>query len=174
MKQIDILSHVKGCTVYVCDENGIPEAEPVTIDAEISLPQITHPTATIQSMGDMDVPDQTRVNPMTLGIGCELSVIQTKIVGYGVKSYIIRWGQEVKKANGSFDLVPFIVYASGIPSEDVSVTVRPGENTTGTVNIACLKYRVVVDGEEIRYIDKTQGVLKIGKEDFRAKLNAML
>ena len=172
-KMIDVLGQVKGCTVY-CAPDGIPEEYPATIDAEISLPQITHPTSTMQSMGDMDVADQTRVNPMVTTISCEPGVIQSKLLGYGVQNYVCRWAQEIKKANGDFDLIPFVAYISGIPSEDVSSTVKPGENTTGTISINTFKYRLLCDGKEIRYVDKTKGILKINGVDYRSKLNSML
>lgn len=172
-KMIDVLGQVKGCTVYAAP-GGVPEQFPCTVDAEVQLPQITHPTATMQSMGDMEVADQTRVNAMTCTISCEPSIIQSKLLGYGVQSYVIRWGQEIKKANGDFDLVSFIAYISGIPSEDTSSSVSPGNNTTGTISINVFKYRLLCDGKEIRYIDKTKGILKINGIDYRAKLNSML
>lgn len=173
MKQIPKLGAVRGCTVYPC-KNGVPDQFPATIDAEISLPQITHPTSSIQSMGEMDVPDQTRINAMVTTISCEPSVIQSKLLGQGVQDYVIRWGQTIEKADGSFDLIPFVAYISGIPSEDVSASVNPGDNTTGTVSIATFKYRLLCDGEEIRYVDRTKGILKINGENYREKLDSML
>lgn len=173
MKNIDILGQVKGCTVYAAP-GGIPDQFPATIDAEVGLPQITHPTSTMQSMGDMDAPDQTRVNPMVTTISCEPSVIQSKLMGYGVQNYIIRWAQEIKKANGEFDIIPFVAYISGIPAEDAGSTVRPGESTTGTISINTFKYRLICDGKEIRYVDKLNGVLKINGVDYRQKINSML
>ena len=173
LQMIDQLGQVRGCTVYACVD-GIPEASPSTIDAEISLPQITHPTATMQSMGDMDIPDQTRVNSMNASISCEMSVIQSKLTGYGVQDYVIKWAQELKRPSGIVDIVPFVAYISGIPSEDVSSTVSPGNDTKGTLNIAVFKFRLVQDGKEIRYVDKAKGVLKINGSDYRAKINAML
>lgn len=172
-KIIDRLGPVKGCTVYA-SKDGVVDKEPCTIDAEVQLPQIVHPTSTVQSMGDMDIPDQTRVNSMTCTISCELGTIQSKLLGYGVQSYVIQWGQEVEKADGTFDLIPYVAYISGVPSEDVSVMVRPGESTTGTVTIAVTSYRQLCDGKEIRNIDKIKGILKINGVDYREKLNSML
>lgn len=170
---IDKLGQVKGCTVYAC-KAGIPESEPCTIDSEITLPQIAHPTASIQSMGDLDIPDQSRVNSMSASISCEPSVIQSKLMGYGVQDYVIKWAQEVVKPSGLVDIVPFVAYISGIPSEDVSSTVNVGNDTKGTINIAVTKYRLVQDGKEIRYVDKIKGVCKINGVDYRAKINQVL
>ena len=172
-RQIDQYGVVKGCTVY-CVTDGVVDDSPCTIDADVSLPQIAHPSYTMQCMGDMEIADHTRINAMTTGINCELGVIQSKILGKGVRSYVIRWAQEVKRDNGVFDLVSFVAYISGTPREDVSATVKPGENTTGTVNIDTLKYRLVENGKEIRYIDRLAGILKINGVDYRAEINAML
>ena len=172
-QQIDQYGVVKGCTVYAAPD-GIVEDAPCTIDAEVSLPQITHPSYTMQCMGDTELADQTRVNAMTTGINCELSVIQSKLMGPGVRSYVIRWAQEVKQANGVFVLKAFVAYVSGIPREDVSATVRVGENTQGTLNIDTLKYRLTEDGKEIRNVDKLAGVLRINGEDYRKEINALL
>lgn len=170
---IDKLGQVKGCTVYAC-KSGIPEAVPSTIDAEITLPQIVHPTASIQAMGDLEIPDQSRVNSMSATISCEPSVIQTKLLGYGVQDYVIKWAQEIVKPNGLVDIVPFAAFISGIPSEDVSSTVNVGSDTKGTISIAVTKYRLTQDGKEIRYVDRIKGVLKIGGVDYRAKVNQVL
>lgn len=172
-RQIDQYGIVKGCALY-CVTDGVVDDAPCTIDADVSLPQIVHPSYTIQCMGDMEVADQTRINAMTTGINCELSVIHSKIIGKGVKSYVLRWAQEIKRENGVFELVPFVAYISGIPREDVTATVRPGENTTGTVNVDTIKFRLVENGKEIRYVDRTAGILKINGEDYRAEINGML
>ena len=171
--QIDVYGQIKGCTVYAC-KDGVPEQEPCTIDAEIGLPQIAHPTYTMQSMGDMEIADQTRTNAMTTTLSCEPSVIQSKLLGYGVQSYVVRWAQEVKKANGEFTIVPFVAYISGIPSEDTQSNVKPGDSTTGNISINTFKYRLLCDGQEIRYIDKLAGILRINGVDYRAQINSML
>ena len=173
LKQIDQVGVVKGCAVY-CVNDGVVDEYPCTIDAEVTLPQIVHPTYTMQCMGEMEVADQTRVNSMTTGINCELSVITSKLIGKGVKSYVIRWAQEIKRADGTFDLVGFAAYISGIPSEDVAVTVRVGESTTGTLNVNTTKYRLVEGDKEIRYVDRLAGILKLNGEDYRSEINALL
>lgn len=172
-RQIDQLIHVKGCTVYNAP-GGVPEDFPATIDAEVTLPTIEHPTSTMQAMGDTDVVDQTRVNSMVTTISCEAGVISAKLGGYGVKDYVIRWGQEMKQADGSFRLVPFVAYVSGTPQSDGGVSVQVGNNTTAQLNINTFKYRLLSDGQEIKYVDKLNGILRLNGEDYRAELNKML
>lgn len=172
-QQIDIYGQVKGVTVYK-SKNGVVNQYPSTIDAEVTLPQITHPSSTIQAMGDTDIPDQTRVNAMVTQISCEPSVIQSELNGYGVQDYVLRWAQQVKRANGNFELVPFTAYISGIPAEDVGATVRVGESTTGTLTVNTLSYKLLCGDKVIREVDKRNGVLKINGIDYRAEINKML
>lgn len=175
IKNVDQYIVVKGCTVYV-GENGKYEPYPVIVDtAEVGLPAISHPTLESQSMGPMEVVDQTRVNAMQVTITCEPSVIQSKLHGYGLKDYMIKWGQEVKNGNGSgFRLVPFVAYIKGTPSDDSGSTVSTGNNTTGTLTINAVFYKLLSDGKEIRYIDKLNGELRINGIDYRSELESML
>jgi phage tail tube protein FII len=174
-QMVDQLTIVKGCTVYV-GENGKFDPIPVVVDtAEVGLPAIAHPTIESQSMGPIECVDQTRVNAMQLTITCEPSIIQSKFHGYGVKDYMIKWGQEVKRADGlGFRLVPFVAYVKGTPSDDSGNTVSVGNNTSGTITINAVYYRLVQDGTVIRYIDKLKGVLQINGVDYRAELEKML
>lgn len=173
LKQIDQLTVVKGCTVY-CAPGGIPDEFPVTIDAEVTLPSIEHPTSTIQAMGDTDIVDQTRVNSMTTNISCETGVLSAKLFGYGVQNYVIRFAQEMKEASGNFRLVPFVAYVSGTVQSDGGDQLTPGNNTTKQLTINTLKYRLLCDGQEIKYIDKLAGILRINGKDYREELNSML
>lgn len=175
-KTVDSLKVVKGVSIYRM-KDGIPDKFPVIVDnATVTLPQITHPTYTTQAMGDTDLPDQTRVNSMTTQIECELSALQSTLLGYGVQGYMLRWAQEMETEDGAFKIVPFVAYIEGIPAEDVGASVKVGENTTGTLSINTLKYRLVYgdDGQELRYVDKRAGVLRINGVDYRADVNRYL
>ena len=173
-KNVDSLGVVRGVTIYKCHD-GVPEQFPLIVDTgSISLPQITFPTYSQQMMGDTDVVDQSRVNPMVTGIGCDQSVIQSELHGYGVQEYLCKWAQQMKKEDGSFTVVGFSAYIAGIPSEDVASTVQVGEGTQATMNVATLKYRLVCDGQELRHVDKRLGILKMNGVDYRSEVNRLL
>lgn len=173
-KQVDSLGQIRGVTTYLCHD-GVPEPFPIIVDqTAITLPQITHPTYSQQMMGDTDLPDQSRVNPMTTGVEADLSIIHSKMLGYGVKEYLFKWAQQIKKEDGSLAVVGFSAYVAGIPSEDVGATVRVGEDGRGTMNIATLKYRLVCEDKELRFVDRRSGTLKINGEDFRREIEALL
>ena len=173
-KNVDALGVVKGVTVYKCHD-GVPDQFPLIADTgSISLPQITFPTFSQQMMGDTDVVDQSRVNPMVTGITGELSIIQSELHGYGIQEYLCKWAQQMKKEDGTFKVVGFTAFIAGIPSEDFGSTVQVGEGTQATMNIATLKYRLVCDGEELRNVDKTLGILKINGVNYREEVNKLL
>lgn len=174
-RNVDQLITVKGCTIYT-GENGKFDQYPVIVDTgEVGLPAITHPTTETQSMGSLETVDQTRVDNMITTISGEPSIVQSKLHGYGLKDYMIKWGQEMKKGDGSgFRLVPFVAYVKGTIREDSGNSVQVGNNTTGTISINTVYYRLVCDGQEIRYVDKLNGVLKINGVDYRSELNSML
>ena len=173
-KNVDSLGVVRGVTIYKCHD-GVPEQFPLIVDTgSISLPQITFPTYSQQMMGDTDVVDQSRVNPMVTGIGGEPSIIQSELHGYGVQEYLCKWAQQQKNEDGSFKVVGFSAYIAGIPSEDFGSTVQVGEGTQATMNVATLKYRLVCDGQELRHVDKRLGILKINGVDYREEVNRLL
>lgn len=173
---VDKMGVVEGATVYVKDETtDLWEDFPIAADTmKVTLPQITHPTYTIQMMGDAEISDQCRVNTMTTQFETELSVLESKLLGYGVKEYMIKWAQSMSDKDGNFKIVPFVAYIAGIPSEDVGSTVQTGENTTGTVTVQTLKYHLIIDNEEVRFVDKRSGKLRINGKDYREQINKML
>jgi phage tail tube protein FII len=174
-QMVDQLTIVKGCTVYE-GKDGKFNPIPVCIDsAEVGLPAIAHPTIESQSMGPIECVDQTRVNALQLTITCEPSIEQSRLHGYGTKDYMIKWGQEYKKADGTgFALAPFVAYVKGTPVDESGSNVNPGNNTTGTVTVNATYYRLVQNGKVIRYIDKLKGILEINGVDYRAELEKML
>jgi phage tail tube protein FII len=111
---------------------------------------------------------------MTTQVECDLSILQTKFLGPGVREYLFKWATEMKDQNGQFRIVPFAAYIAGTVAEDVAATVRVGEKSTGTISINTLKYRLIADNKEIRYIDKRYGILKINGIDYRSEINKML
>lgn len=173
-QNIEQMGAVKGVTIYEII-NGIVQDSPIVEDeAKVTLPQITHPSYTMQMMGDAEIADHCRVNAMTTQIECDLSVLQSKLLGYGVKEYLLKWCTEMKDADGIFKVIPFVAYVAGTVSEDVGATITTGDKSTGSVNLLTLKYRLLIDGKEMRYIDKRYGILKINGVDYRKEINKHL
>lgn len=165
---------IKGCTVYAAP-NGVASKTPACIDSSVTLPQVSFPTNTIQAMGGFDIPDQTRVEPMTCTIGVEAGVESNELVQSGNASYIIRWGQEVTKPDGTIGLDKWEAFVSGVVASSPAPSLEVGQSGTSDITINVSRYRLVYnDVNELYAIDRIAGILRINGKDLRAPLDAIL
>lgn len=173
MRNIDRLGVVKGCTVYKKNGN-VTDPFPACVNADITFPEISHPTYTQQSTGDMEIPDQTRVNSMTTTISAPPGGRRIELSGQGVQDYIVRFALEVERANGSFEMVPFTAYISGVIASRGGQSVTVGEVPSADVTINTYRYKLQ-EGDKVLYnIDKLAGIVEINGVDYRQQLNQML
>lgn len=165
---------IKGCTVYAAP-NGVASKTPACIDSSVTLPQVSFPTNTIQAMGGFDIPDQTRIEPMTCTIGVEAGVESNELVQSGNASYIIRWGQEVTKPDGTIGLDKWEAFVSGVVASSPAPSLEVGQSGTSDITINVSRYRLVYnDVNELYAIDRIAGILRINGKDLRAPLDAIL
>lgn len=165
---------IKGCTVYAAP-NGVASKTPACIDSSVTLPQVSFPTNTIQAMGGFDIPDQTRVEPMTCTIGVEAGVESNGLMQSGNASYIIRWGQEVTKPDGTIGLDKWEAFVSGVVASSPAPSLEVGQSGTSDITINVSRYRLVYnDVNELYAIDRIAGILRINGKDLRAPLDAIL
>ena len=165
---------IKGCTVYAAP-NGVASKTPACIDSSVTLPQVSFPTNTIQAMGGFDIPDQTRIEPMTCTIGVEAGVESNELVQSGNASYIIRWGQEVTKPDGTIGLDKWEAFVSGVVASSPAPSLEVGQSGTSDITINVSRYRLVYnDVNELYAIDRIAGILRINGKNLRAPLDAIL
>lgn len=165
---------IKGCTVYAAP-NGVASKTPACIDSSVTLPQVSFPTNTIQAMGGFDIPDQTRIEPMTCTIGVEAGVESNELIQSGNASYIIRWGQEVTKPDGTIGLDKWEAFVSGVVASSPAPSLEVGQSGTSDITINVSRYRLVYnDVNELYAIDRIAGILRINGKNLRAPLDAIL
>lgn len=173
MRAIQKLGAVKADAIYV-KVNGVTDPFPAAANVEVTLPEITHPTYTTQSTGDMEIPDQTRVNSMTTTISAPTGGERIKLSGEGVQEYIIRFALEVEQANGLFEIRPFTAYISGIIAQRSGQSLTVGDVPSSEITINTFKYRLLEGDKELYNIDKLAGIVRINGVDYRARLNEMV
>lgn len=165
---------IKGCTVYAAP-NGVASKTPACIDSSVTLPQVSFPTNTIQAMGGFDIPDQTRIEPMTCTISVEAGVESNELIQSGNASYIIRWGQEVTKPDGTIGLDKWEAFVSGVVASSPAPSLEVGQSGTSDITINVSRYRLVYnDVNELYAIDRIAGILRINGKNLRAPLDAIL
>ena len=149
-------------------------ANPVAIDCTITPPVVTFETGTVQMMGSLTVPDQSRIADMSLSITVPVSPYSAKLSGKGLMGYEARWAQEVTDPSGAIRVVQGVCYISGYVTQVPASAVNPGAEGTADYNVSVVKYRLVVDGEELHNIDRAAGVLVINKVDYRSEVDKLL
>lgn len=176
MIQIDRFLNVAGCTVYVCDDKGMPSPFPVAIDANVTLPDVTFSTTTVSMMGSQDVPVQCAIENMTasftLGDNSSTAAIRKK----GQITVLVRFAQMVSRAGtGLSELVGFTARLTGFVSGKGGVSIASGETAQSDLSLSVLKYRLTLDdGEELIDIDRPAGRIVILGEDYMSDLHALL
>ena len=173
MRAIQKIGAVKADAVYV-RRNGVTDPFPAACNCDVTLPEISHPTYTTQSTGDMEIPDQTRVNPMTTTISAPPGGERIKLAGEGLQEYIIRFALEAETANGMFEMRPFTAYISGIIAQRSGQSLTVGDVPSSDVTINTFKYRLLEGDKELYNIDKLAGIVRIDGIDYRAALNSMV
>lgn len=174
LRRIDIFGTIKGCSIYrVVD--GVADEKPCAIDCTITPPAISFETATIQMMGSLTMPDQSRLGDMQLSITVPSNNENSiNLSGKGLKSYAARWAQEVTDPSGAIRVVGGVLYMSGYVTQVPESAKNPGGEGTADYNVSLVKYRTLIDGKEMYNIDRSAGKLVINGEDYRSEVDELL
>lgn len=174
LKRIDNYGQIKSCSIYPVVD-GVAADSPAAIDATITLPPITFETSTIQMMGALNVPDQSRLGDLSMSITVPQSRISIALAGKGLKSYAVKWVQEVHDPSGAVRVVGFVCYVSGYVTQIPESAKSPGAEGTADYNVSVVKYRLLEDGKIEHFnIDRGAGKLVINGEDYRSEVDNLL
>jgi len=174
MKRIPIYGQVKGVTIYDAP-GGTPSDTPAATDCTITLPSISFESGTIQMMGSLTVPDQSRIGDLSMSITVPDSKSSMDLSGKGLKPYVARWVREVTDPTGAIRVVGFVCYFSGYVTQIPQSAKEPGADSTGEYNVSLVKYRVLEDGKHEHFnIDRASGKLVINGEDYRSEVDELL
>lgn len=176
LKEIDRYLNVAGVSIYAADDKGIPEAFPLGIDEEVTLPSISHPTMDVQLMGSASIPNQTAVEDLECSFTLPNNPRVIAALKGGVRTFIIRHAINVSEAqSGNVVLQGFTATVSGFVSSKEGLSLSAGGESKTTVTVKCTYYRLAdADNNELYNIDRPNGVLKIGGNDMRQSLRELL
>lgn len=151
---------VEASTVY--DKNKLQ-----LTDAKVTLPEITAQTADVQIMGTASLPLLGLLEDMEATISkTGIDKKSTTLTKPGVHDIEVRWVQDVVKSDGATKQEGCKAFLKCIPktigpAADIEVGSIPEHDIAYTV----LRYRLVVNGEEILLVDRTAGKLKVNGKD---------
>lgn len=156
-------------TVY--DENN----KLVARDVAVTLPEVTPMTADLQAMGTFSLPIWQLLEHMETAltkIGVDLGL--RSLIKPDMKPLEFRWAQTVTDANGYTKNVGCKAFIKGIPNKIPGIALTVGSAVENELTFSTTRYALYVDGEEIVYIDRLAGIVRIDGTDYAKGANSLL
>lgn len=167
-KWLDIKGPVVADTVYA-------DKTLVAKDTAFTLPGIEFLTATVQAMGNMDVPligllENMQLTINKIGIDAGLS----RMNRLEKQNFEFRWVQNVVKADGSTGVEGCKAFVRTMPSSfpETGVEVGSAPEHENTYNVT--RMQIYANGIEVVCVDRLSQILRIQGKDYMAQINNLL
>ncbi len=166
-KFVPICGPFSADTVYI-------GTEIVARDVAVTLPEVAAVTFDIQAMGNMTMPDWSRIDHMEtaitkIGVDKGLATMTKP----GAKNLEFRGVYPVTDANGNTKNVGVKAFIKGYPNKIPGIGVAIGDASENELTYATSRYQLIVDGVEMWCIDRIAGILRIDGVDY-ANLDSLL
>lgn len=165
---MDIKGNVVADTVYA--DNVL-----VARDVAFTLPGVEFIKATVQAMGNMDVPLIGLLEHMELAItkvGVDKGL--SRMNRLEKQNFEFRWVQTVVKSDGSVGTEGCKAFIRTMPSALPELGVEVGSAPEAENTYGVTRMQVYANGEEICCVDRTGGVLRVNGKDYMSKINNLL
>lgn len=176
LKNIAKYTTIKGVSIYECNEQWKEQGLPCAIDIEITVSEQTHPTTDIPFMGTMSVPDQSRVDNITITANVNVDDPNAqRLCGKGMKYWKACWVDEVVEANGLISVVGYNIYSKGFVGGQPEAAKNTGGDNSGGIVMNCVGIKKQDSNGVVAYdIDRSQNRLIRNGEDYRSEINRLL
>lgn len=168
-KWIKYAATVNADTLYL-------EKKLIAQDVKISLPEIAMQTATIQAMGNMDIPIRGLLENMEttitkIGIDKGIGKLNTP----ASKNIELRWVQEVVQSDGTMKPEGCKVFMRIVPKTIFAgADVEVGSSIENAMPFTVTKFKLVAGGESIIEVDRFAHKLKVNGKDYYSNINKYL
>ena len=147
----------------------------VAKDVVVNLPAVTPKTADLRAMGTLTMPMLGQIEAMEASItkiGVDKGL--RKLVKFESKTLEFRWVKEVKKADGTTDVVGLKAFLRVTPKTIPGISVDPGNIGENELTYSVSRYQLFVDGEEYWLIDQLNQILRIDGVDYCKDIRSLL
>lgn len=143
-------------------------------DVAVTLPEVAAVTFEIQAMGNMTLPDWSRIENMEtaitkIGVDKGLATLSKP----GAKDLEFRGVQTVTDANGTTKKVNVKAFIKGYSNKIPGIGVAVGDPSENELTYATSRFQLFVDGEEMWCIDRLAGICRIDGVEY-ADMDSML
>ena len=147
----------------------------VAKDTAFTLPGIEFLTATVQAMGNMDVPLVGLLENMQLTItkiGMDMGL--SRMNRLEKQDFEFRWVQNVVKSDGSTGVEGCKAFVRTMPGSfpETGVEIGSAPEHENTYNVT--RMQIYVNGIEVVCVDRLSQILRINGKDYMEQINNLL
>lgn len=165
---VPVTGAVIGTTAYF-------DGKLVARDAGLTLPEVAPMTATLQMMGEVEIPIWQLIQNLQASISkVGVDILAKTMIGPDLKPIEFRWVQMVQKLDGSSAEVGCKAFMNGFPASIPGYGIEVGSPSENDHPFNLIRYRLVIDGQEIVLIDRIAGKVVINGKDYTKNMNSML
>lgn len=168
MDSIDLSGVIVADTIYYNNQLSAKESA-------FTLPAVNPLTNDYRAMGTMTLP--------TMGLIEAMETTITKIgIDRGLKTMLrpesatleYRWVQNVVKPDGSQKPEGCKAFLRVVPKGIPGMSIDPGSSSENELGFFVTRYQLFVAGEEYWLVDRLNGILRIGGNDYAKDIFSML
>lgn len=165
---VPISGAVTGTTAYV---NNVLVAR----DAAITLPDVTPMTVTLPLMGEMEFPLWPLIGNMQATVTkVGIDVLSATMIAPDLTPVEFRWAQQVMQVDGTSRTVGCKAFMNGMTATLPGGSSEVGSPAENDFTFNLMRYRLVIDGQEVVLIDRIAGKVVINGRDYTSAQNALL
>lgn len=150
------------------------------IDDNVSceLPSIEFGTSEVKGagiLGTVDMPSPTQINAMSFTINSRSVNKKTAALAKtGKQNLELRFARDVTQSNGTVIPASTKIFITGVIKKYEPGKVEQGATMDGSLEFEVLRYRQVIDGEEVLLIDKFNYQYVVNGVDYMRAIRAIL
>lgn len=144
-------------------------------DVAITLPDVTPMTVTLPMMGEMEFPLWQLISNMQATVTkVGIDVLSQTMMSPELAPIEFRWAQQVQKMDGTSAVVGCKAFLNGLLSTLPGGSLEVGSASENDHTLNLIRYRLVIDGQEVVLVDRTAGKVVVNGKDYTKSTNALL
>lgn len=176
MRNITRYTTIKGTSIYASDSTWHTSETPAACDIDITIGEQAHPSTDVPMMGTLSVPDQTRIDNITISASINTDSPEAQaLTGKGMVYWVIRWVDEVIGADGLVSVIGQEIHAKGFITSLPEAAKSVGGENTGDLSMNVVGISKKDSTGKVAYdIDRTSNRLIRNGVDYREDINKLL
>ncbi len=152
--------------------------EEVADNVSCQLPSLEFASSEVKGagiLGAMDMPSSGQLNSLTFSATMRsINKSSLSVSSPGVHNIELRFAKDQFTGDGQSVPIGTKIFVKGVFKKNDPGKVEDGATMDGTIEYEVLRYRIVIDGEEILLIDKVNYIYSVNGTDYMERVKAAL